>query len=203
MSNEPIFQDKEYTIEEYLALDEASEKKYEYHAGRLVAMTGGTFNHSLLGANIIIAIDKAIRDSERDCLITNSEARIYIEKINNFIYPDASVVCGTPEFFDENQYSLVNPLIIIEVLSKSTAHYDRGAKFRKYRAIPSFKEYIVIDQDQPIIDSFFRDDPTYWRMMTTIGLDQSLHLQSIDCYIPMREIYRNVQGLEEPEIIPE
>ncbi len=125
----------------------------------------------------------------------SSDAKVYVEKANAYVYPDLTVVCGDIER-GKHEESIANPILIVEVLSKSTVGYDRGHKFRKYRSLPSFKEYMLIDQDQPIVDTMYRHDATYWRMRSTIGLDKSVKLYSLDLEAPMAEIYKSVLGLE-------
>ena len=124
--------------------------------------------------------------------------RIALDFANSFVYPDGSVYCGEPKFSKNDKNSLTNPIIIVEVLSDSTWGYDRGEKFWKYKHLPSFKEYVIIEQKVPVVEVSTRQADGAWRTVTTIGLDDSVHLYSIDCSISMKEIYHGVVGLKQP-----
>lgn len=185
-----------YSIEDYLALEAQAEERHEYEAGRIHAMSGGSINHSIIGGNIITALNNSLKDS--NCIALNGDARLWIDHAHSFVYPDAMVVCGEIQAAEEDPHAVVNPVLIVEVLSKSTVGYDRGDKFHKYCSLPSFQEYVLIDQRQPVVDVLFREEPGYWKMTTAIGLDQSISLGSLGFDIPLSAIYRNVQDLGEP-----
>ena len=107
---------------------------------------------------------------------------------------------GSPiETAEYDKDSVINPVLIVEVLSKSTESYDRGNKFHKYCSLASFKEYVLIDQNKPVIDMLYKETSSYWKMSTTIDLEKSIYLNSLDCSIPLTEIYRNTQGLSAPQ----
>jgi len=186
-----------YTKEEYLAFEEASEGKHEYHAGKVVAMAGGTLNHSIISTNVSSALQSILTSQNKPCRPFNPDAKIYVEKSESYVYPDASVVCGEVETHIKND-GITNLILVVEVLSDSTASYDRGAKFRKYCSLPSFKEYVLITQDEPIVEVLFRDID-FWRMTTTVGLDRSVKLNSLDIEIPMALIYEDVDDLPTPQ----
>jgi Uma2 family endonuclease len=188
-----------HTIQEYLLLEEQSEIKNEFDHGEIVAMSGGTLNHGIIGNNINTELSNAVREKELECVTINGDVRVFIEKADSFVYPDGMVVCGEIETFEKDEHSVINPLLIIEVLSKSTGSYDRGDKFHKYCSLPSFREYVLIDQYKPVIDVLYREDASYWKMVTTIGLDKSIYLNTLDCYIKMSDIYRNAQKLASPQ----
>ncbi len=188
-----------YSVLEYLEFDNQSDVKNEYHAGVIVAMAGGTLNHGIIASNINSEIHNLLKSTKRKCTSIIGDVKVFIEKANAYVYPDGMIICGEIELNDIDKHSVINPVLIIEVLSKSTESYDRGAKFRKYCSLPSFCEYVLIDQYQPIIDTLFREDKAFWKMTTTIGLDKSIYLSSIDVHIKMEDIYRNVLGLAEPQ----
>lgn len=188
-----------HTIQEYLLLEEQSEIKNEFAHGEIVAMSGGTLNHGIIGNNINTELSNAVREKALECVTINGDVRVFIEKADSFVYPDGMVVCGEIETFEKDEHSVINPLLIIEVLSKSTESYDRGDKFHKYCSLPSFREYVLIDQYKPVIDVLYREDASYWKMVTTIGLDKSIYLNTLDCYIRMSDIYRNAQKLASPQ----
>lgn len=190
---------KTYSIEEYIKKETLAIEKNEYEAGRIYAMGGGTINHAIIGHNINTGIGNAIKTNETNCIPLSGDARVYIENANSFVYPDGMVVCGEIETSEHDEHSVVNPILIIEVLSKSSEHYDRGDKFHKYASLPSFKEYLIIDQFKPVVDVLFRADPTYWKMVTTIGLDKSIYINTLKTEISMKDIYENTKGLKEPK----
>lgn len=187
-----------YTKEEYLAFEEASEDKHEYHAGRIIAMAGGTLDHSTISGNVFAALSSILKSRNKPCRPFNSDTKVYVEKSDHYVYPDASVVCGEVETHDVKNDGITNPVLIVEVLSDSTASYDRGAKFRKYCSLASFKEYVLITQDEPIVEVLFRD-VDFWRMTTTVGLDRSVRLNSLDIEIPMSLIYEYIDDLPMPQ----
>jgi Uma2 family endonuclease len=166
-----------YSIEDYLALEAQAEERHEYEAGRIQAMSGGSIHHSLIGTNITNSLYNKLEGSS--CLVLNGDARLWIDHAHSFVYPDAMVICGKIQAAEEDPNAVVNPVLIVEVLSKSTVGYDRGDKFHKYCSLPSFQEYLLIDQDKPVVDVLFREEPGYWKVTTAIGLDQSISLASL------------------------
>lgn len=188
------------SIAEYLLLEEQADERNEYHHGLIVAMGGGTLNHGIIGNNINTALSNAIRTKELACIPINGDVRVFIERANSFVYPDGMVICGEIETYEQDEHSVINPVLIVEVLSKSTGSYDRGDKFHKYCSLPSFKEYVLIDQYKPVVDVLFREDNNYWKMRTTIGLDKEIELNALGITIPMSIIYRNAQDLSDPQI---
>ena len=147
---------RQFTIEEYLLREEAAEYKSEYAGGKVQAMSGGSIDHSIIGSNINAALNNAISSQELDCIAFNSEIRIFIEEANSFVYPDAMVTCEKIKTYSEDQHSVINPMLIVEVLSDSTERYDRGDKFHKYCSLPAFREYVLIDQHKPVVDVLYR-----------------------------------------------
>ena len=188
-----------YSILEYLELEYQSDIKSEYDNGQIVAMSGGTLNHGIIGNNINTELNSGLRNKGSDCVAINGDVRIWIQNAESFVYPDAMVICGEIETYEKDKNSVVNPLLIVEVLSKSTESYDRGDKFHKYCSLSSFMEYVIIDQNKPVIDILYKEDSSYWKMVTTIGLDKSIYLNTIDCTIKLSDIYRNVRGLISPQ----
>ncbi len=190
---------KGYSISDYVVFENESENKHEYEDGIVTAMSGGTLNHGIIANNINAEIYSSLKSSKKPCTSINGDVRIFVEQANSFVYPDGIVVCGTIETFKDDPHSIINPTLIIEVLSKSTESYDRGTKFHKYCSLSSFQEYILIDQYKPVIDSLFRAKKGEWKMVTTIGLDQSIYLHSIDATILLKDIYRNTVDLKKPQ----
>lgn len=200
MSNAKEQEKKTYSILDYLEMEKKATEKNEYHNGTILAMSGGSIPHGIIGGNIVTHLNLGIANHEKKCLSTNSEVKVFIEKANSFVYPDAMVICGDIESPENDKNAVINPIIIIEVLSDSTSSYDRGDKFHMYCSLPSFKEYILIDQKKPVVDSLFREDNSYWRMTTTIGLNKSFPIHTLGFDIQMADLYKNVPNLKNPQI---
>ena len=189
----------DYTIEEYLELDRLSEMRLEYKRGKIVSLAGGTFNHSVIGTNAATSLSIQLSQKDGDCFAINNDLKIFIQEVDQFRYPDAMVICGNAEMAVNDKSAISNPTLIVEVLSSSTEHLDRGLKFHEYCTLPSFKEYVLIAQDKPIVDTLYREEKGVWKMITTIGLDKSFKLFSLDIDIAMKDIYANTQNLQDPQ----
>lgn len=190
---------KTFTLEEYLALEIQSDVKNEFDHGSIVAMSGGTLNHGIIGNNINTELNNAVKGKGADCVTINGDVRIYIDRADSVVYPDAMVICGDIQTAEQDRNAVINPVLIIEVLSKSTESYDRGDKFHKYCSLPSFKEYVLIDQNKPVVDVLYKETAAYWKMVTTIGLEKSIYLNTLNCSIQLSDIYRNAQNLAAPQ----
>lgn len=184
------------TIEEYLRFETESEIRHEFHDGEIFAMAGGTRNHGALGNAINTELNLQCRN--KPCIPYNGDVKVRIEASNRFVYPEASVVCGKVETSPHDSEAITNPVLIAEVLSDTSEAYDRGAKFRLYQQLPSFQEYILIDQHRPVVTIFFRKEENIWEMREIIGLDQTIYLQSLEAEINMEDLYQNTQDLKEP-----
>ncbi|MEM1215300.1 MAG: Uma2 family endonuclease [Bacteroidota bacterium] len=180
-----------FTIEEYLAIEKKAVVRHEYSNGQIATRNDGTLNHSQLTANMSELL--GILTENRDCGYYDSNLRVYLEKANSLVYTDGMLICGDPEISTEDEHAVINPSLVIEVLSEYTEYYDRGEKFRKYRTLNSFKEYLLIDQYQPIVDVFCRASANVWEMRTVIGLDKSIPVDVLDCSIPLEDIYSKVE----------
>jgi Uma2 family endonuclease len=180
------------TIKEYLEYELASSEKHEFENGKIYAMSGGTFNHGVICGNIYSALKDAIRASGARCITLGSEVRVHIEKTNSIVYPDTMVVCGKVDFSEQDENAVINPTLVVEVLSKSTSGYDHGEKFYKYRHLTSFREYILIHQDQAVIESFYLNNDGHWKISNTRSIEDQLIIDSIDIKIPLSEIYSDV-----------
>lgn len=192
-------EEKIYTVEEYLAMEEKAEYKSEYHHGKIVAMSGGTLNHNKIGSNMAYQLERLLDTENSTCEYYNNDTKIFIDIAESFLYSDGMLICGEVEHSEKNKNAIINPVLVIEVLSDSTEKYDRGEKFHKYCSLPSFKEYILIDQYQPVIDTLYRMDEGYWKMVTTIGLDKNLYINTLGSYIPMSKVYKKAQRLKKPQ----
>lgn len=182
---------RKYTIEEYIALDKNSEERFEYFSGNVFAMGGGSPNHARISLNVCSSISRQLRG--RDCEAFSSEMRIKVPAAFPYRYPNASVVCGEP-VFDEilGQIMLVNPVLIVEVLSPSTAAYDLGEKFTAYQSIDSFREYLLISQDRPHVIQHIRQPEGGWLRLEFDGLESEVPVESLKINLVLREIFERV-----------
>ena len=191
--------EKAYTFDEYLVMEEAAEYRSEYINGNIIEMSGGSRNHSKISNSIGTAIDNEMIRMEKDCSFFNSDMKVYISKHNRGFYPDGMVVCGEEKVYKNNPNVLINPSLIIEVLSKSTRKDDKGDKFELYRSLDSFKEYMLVWQTVPKVQTWYKEAPDLWRISSAFGLDKSIHLYSIDCDIALKDIYRVATDLREED----
>ncbi len=184
---------KKLTVEEYVKLERTTDTKYEYHNGEVFAMAGGTFNHSVLCGNIHVQLTNQIKAVNKNCYTFNSEMKLNLDDYNSYVYPDAMVVCGDFKQPVDFEDAITNPILIVEVLSDSTESYDRGEKFQKYQSIQSFSEYVLIAQNQPKVEVFYRAENTNnWQINYYEGLDNIVHLQSLQIDIDMKALYERV-----------
>lgn len=177
------------TIEEYLAFERSSETRHDYFEGEIFDMAGTSRRHSLISGNIFREIGNQIR-GRRTCEVHSESLRVRTPK-DLFTYPDVVVVCGEPKFADSEFDTLLNPTVIVEVLSPSTAGYDRNTKSLAYRAIPSVTEYVLVAQERIFVEHLVRQ-PEGWFLRELTSLEQILELRSIDCRLPLRDIYERV-----------
>ncbi len=185
------------SVEDYLKQERESGIKYEYHNGEIFALAGGSVNHGLLCGNIYSEIRNGLKEKGRNCKPVTSELKLFIEASNSYVYPDAMVLCDELEESKEEKHALVNPILIVEVLSKSTSDYDRGDKFYMYRQIPSLQEYVMIEQDKATVEVYYKKTTSdLWKITRFIGLESVIELQSIDLKIKMADLYFDVIGLE-------
>lgn len=185
------------TYEAYLALEAESEVKYEFHDGFISAMAGGTPEHGLIAMNFSTGLNSEIQRNNKPCAVYSSDVKMRIEHTNRTFYPDASVVCDKAEKSTKDPQALTNPVLILEVLSESTAAFDRGAKFAHYRQIESLREYVLVSQNEPMVDTYYRTDDGTWEIQTITNITDKVVLKSLDCEIPMSDIYRMVPGISE------
>jgi len=183
----------EYTFAEYVQLEETSRNRHEYLNGKIFAMTGGSVEHSLLASNMIHELRKAL--GKRSCLVFGADLRIRIKETGLATYPDASVVCGPLARDPENEHTVTNPLVIVEVLSPSTASYDRLQKFGHYRRIPALRDYLRISQDEMHVEHCIRNDDGTWTVRDVLA-GEDITLASLGVKLSINEIYRNVLELK-------
>ena len=182
-----------FTPDEYRAIEETAEERHEYCNGEMIAMSGGSEVHSTIACNSLIYLGFLLRDT--DFRLYNSDLRVWIPEHRCGTYADLIVVNGEPEFNGDRTDEILNPLLIVEVLSPSTEAYDRGEKFRKYRSLASFCEYLLVSQTEPYIEQYYNGDRQSndrWQWQVYDGLDRAIELHSLNIELPMSEIYRRI-----------
>jgi Uma2 family endonuclease len=180
---------KRMSPNEYLAFERAAEQKHEYADGEIFAISGGTFEHSLVAANLLRELGVSL--AGRPCWPLTSDMRVKVEGSSRYLYPDGSVVCGEPLFEDARRDTLLNPKVVIEVLSESSEAYDRGDKFACYRTIPSLAEYLLASQTEPRLDHYVRQPDDGW-LLRSVGPGGRVRLPSLGCELAVDRIYADV-----------
>jgi Uma2 family endonuclease len=185
-----LTQKRYYTPEEYLELEATAEYKSEYRDGEILPMTGGTTNHNKIALNFCVNFKVALRGQKYETFI--NDVRLSIPRYRLYTYPDVMVIEGKPVYQGNGTTTVTNPLLIVEVLSKSTKDYDRSDKFQYYRSIPDLKEYIIIDQYNFHVEQFAKNSEGKWVLTESETADEMLTLNAIDFQVELREIYQGV-----------
>lgn len=182
----------DYSIspEEYLSLERRAEFKSEYFDGVVYAMAGGSERHNLIAANVIIALGVQLRD--RPCRVYPSDLKVSVPNSKRFFYPDVSVICGETRFADEARDVILNPVLVVEVLSESTEAFDRGKKFSSYQQLESLREYLLVAQDEFVVEHYLRQEDG-WLYTKASGAEADLVLPALDCRIALGDIYNKVE----------
>jgi Uma2 family endonuclease len=188
----PAKQPRRYTLEEYLRREEKSLERHEYYDGKIIRVPMAKGPHNIIGANTITALNIALKSAPKKYIVFNSNQKIYLPPLNFGLYPDALVVCEKPLYWDDNEVLLINPILIVEVLSKSTSAYDRGDKFSEYKTLSSFKEYVLIEQNNCSVESRFREEPDLWRETVVTDPNGHILLKSIGCSLSLADVYENI-----------
>jgi Uma2 family endonuclease len=193
-----------YTIEEYLAYERASEERHEYADGYVYNLAGESPQHGDISVNLVRELSSQLRGSAcrtwtKDTKIRSGPMPVSSRRRKGlFSYPDVVVVCGEPEFLDDHQDALVNPRVVIEVLSDRTEAFDRGGKFLRYQQWnPTLTDYLLVSQDDPIIEHYIRRDDGSWSYYSCQGLDQSLTIESINCTLALADVFDRIVFPEE------
>lgn len=184
-------QNTKYTIEQYIELEQSSEERYEYFDGEVFAMAGGSLEHAIIATNIAGSLNNKL--SGKNCRAINSDMRVKVPADPPYRYPDVTVVCGEPlteQYL--GQVMLVNPVLLVEVLSPTTKDYDKDEKFLGYQSIESFQEYLLVAQDRAHVTRYVRQADNQWLRSDFIGLDSAVELVSLGVTLPLSEIYQGV-----------
>jgi Uma2 family endonuclease len=177
--------------EEYLARERRADEKHEYRDGEIVPMSGATREHVLIATNILFELEGQLR--HRDCFVYSTDLRVRTSQSRLFTYADVAVVCGEPQVDnDEHQDVLLNPDLLIEVLSSSTRDYDRGEKFARYRTVESLREYVLVDQETPHVEHFARQPDGRWILSETDDAEAVIELTSVEVELSLPETYHKV-----------
>jgi Uma2 family endonuclease len=187
MSSNPS---KLLTPEEYLAQERKSERRNEYLAGEVFAMVGASRRHNRIVTNLVATIDNQLR--ARSCNVYSSDMRVKVSTTGLYTYPDVVVTCGDEHFEDPHQDTMLNPIVIIEVLSESTEAYDRGEKFEHYQQVESLCEYLLVAQDKCRVEHFLKQGPNQWIYSEAHAMEDNVPLNSISCVLGLKEIYAKV-----------
>jgi Uma2 family endonuclease len=186
-----------YTAEKYLALERSCETKHEYFNGEIFAMSGASKQHVLIVTNAVTELWSQLKRGP--CEVYSTDLRVNVAPTTGlYTYTDVIVLCDEPQFSDEQKDTLLNPALIIEVLSESTKDYDRGGKFEQYRTINSFVEYLLIAQDRPHVEHHVRQADGSWILHETNSLEDTIQLKSVPCSLPLSEIYNKIAFSSNP-----
>ena len=190
---------KLYTPAEYLEFERQSETKHELIDGEIFEIAGATRNHNRISTNVVRLLGNQLL--ERECNVYSSDMRVKITSTKKYTYPDIVAVCGEELFEDSTEDTLLNPMLIIEVLSKSTEAYDRGAKFEFYQTIESFQEYVLISQEPFRVEQYVRKTKNEWSYFEFRQAEDIVKLNSIDCELVLQNIYHKIQQKFPKEVI--
>lgn len=178
------------TASEYLAIERQAEFKSEFYNGEMFAMAGASPRHNFIRENLSVEIGSRLKGSS--CRAVSSDQRVHVSRTGLYTYPDLLIVCGSPELDPADDHSIINPVAIVEVLSPSTEKYDRGAKFRNYQQIPSLMEYILVAQDEAVIERFVRQTDGSWGLISFVGPEATLAFTTVPVQIELKDIYAGV-----------
>jgi Uma2 family endonuclease len=175
---------------EYLAIERQAETRSEYLGGEMLATAGGSYAHNVIVGNLIGEIRQQLKG--RPCTVCPGGQRVLVPEVS-YTYPDIVVVCGDPRFEDKHFDTLLNPVLIVEIVSPTTEAYDRGKKFHLYQKIESLVEYVLVAQDENRVERFLRRENNQWLLTPSMGLESTVSLTSIQCALPLAEVYDKVE----------
>jgi Uma2 family endonuclease len=174
------------TEEEYLRLDRQAETKSEFYDGHMFAMAGGTLNHALIASRAGALLDRQMLPG---CRVCSSDIRIRVVSAGLYTYADGSVICGEPQYWGDQRDTILNPLLLVEVLSPSSEAYDRGKKFELYRTITALREYLLVHQDRLHVEHYSKQDDGSWLLREHSGKDDSVAIARLKVNIPLADLY--------------
>lgn len=183
---------RRYTLAEYLRREENSSERHEYYDGIIKKVPMARTPHNLIITNVSTALDTVFENQNKDFYVMSNSQLVYLPGLNFSLYPDVLVVAENLMHFDTNQVLLINPILIVAVLSRSTRSYDRKQKFEEYKTLDSFKEYVLVDQNNCFVETRFRKRPDTWVENQYTSLNDSVVLNSVGCSIDVAKIYRRI-----------
>ncbi|MCA2692373.1 MULTISPECIES: Uma2 family endonuclease [unclassified Microcystis] len=178
------------SLEEYRNLETSAETKHEYHDGEIIEMTGGSINHNSILINLIVLLKLALRGT--NYRLQSSDLRLWIPQYNRGLYPDLMIIAGEPLLSDNRNDEILNPCLIIEVLSPSTSGYDRGDKFRYYRSIPQLNQYLLVSQGEILIESYSKTSENNWLLQEYTPARGIISLDSLGISLNLADIYEGI-----------
>ncbi len=182
---------RKLTEAEYLRIERAAEYKSEFYDGEMFAMVGARYPHNRAKENLVGELFTRFKNGP--CQTLSSDMRVKVRASGLYCYPDIVVVCDPPEFEDDRQDTLLNPRVVIEVLSASTERYDRTTKFASYQRVPSVQEYILVSPDEPLVERYVRQADGAWGRVAFAGLDAELLFATVPATVPLRDVYAGVE----------
>ena len=181
---------KTLSLEEYRNLETIAEVKHEYHDGEIIEMTGVSINHNSILINLIVLLKLALRGT--NYRLQSSDLRLWIPQYNRGLYPDLMLIAGEPLFNDNRNDEILNPCLIIEVLSPSTSGYDRGDKFRYYRSLPQLNQYLLVSQGEILIESYSKTSENNWLLQEYTPARGIISLDSLGISLNLADIYEGI-----------
>jgi Uma2 family endonuclease len=189
----PVKEPRRYTLAEFLKRSEKSEELLEYYDGIITKLPMARGPHNEITMNVGTTLNIAIKSNGKKYRVLGGQQKVYMPALNTGVFPDVLVVTDKPLYWDNNQVLLINPILIIELLSKGTKKFDRNGKFTEYKTLESFQEYVLIDQNKCYVETHFREEPNVWKSTDHKDITGTIYLKSIDCTICIADIYENVE----------
>jgi Uma2 family endonuclease len=184
---------RRYTLEQYLKKEAKSIHKHEFIDGQIIKMPYAKGPHNIISANMMAQLIFNLENLDSNYTVFSSDQKVYFPSLDAGVYADALAVCENPLYWDDEQLLLINPILVVEVLSKSTSKYDKTGKFDKYKTLESFREYVLIRQDECYAEVWFRESPGRWQETIITDITAKIPLQSVGISISMERVYRNVE----------
>lgn len=184
---------RKYTLEEYLRKEAKSLHKHEFINGQIIKMPYAKGPHNIIAANMMAQMINSFENLDKNYSVFASDQLVYFPSLDSGVYADALAVCEKPLYWDDNELLLINPILVVEVLSKSTSKYDRTGKFEKYKTLESFREYVLIRQDECYAEIWYRESPGRWQETIVTNINESILLQSVNVSLFMKKIYKNIE----------
>ena len=189
----PTKEPRLYTLAEFLRRAEKSEELLEYYDGIITKLPMAREPHNEIIINVGSAFKNAIKSNSKKYRVLGGQQKVYMPALNHGVFPDVIVIDDAPKYWDDNKVLLINPIVIVEVLSRSTKKNDRTSKFTDYKTLESFKEYVLIEQNKCLVETFYQAQPGVWHVTVCKNINESIYLKSIDCTISLSDIYENIE----------